>query len=783
MFKNYVLIAFRTIKGNKISSLIAILGLSLGMTSALLLYSYNDYHLNYETFMPEGSHIRRLVSRRSDESRGEIYSGSRSVTRSTVQLLRDNVSFIEDMTSLVEQEQMTFSSENENFMANANFVEDNFFTMIPFPLIKGNRYSLLKEPDSIVLDKILAEKYYPQGDAMGKIITLPIMNDELYRVTGVVHIPANSHQYRDVGQAFIPNKILGDYTGDENGEKISWSGAVYFSPVRNFDEVLLQKELEWVLEMIPHTDKYKTKEFLYEDFNNIHLFSRENINDARNPLYMLILLMILTLALLTISIINSVSILTAQSIRRAREVGVRLVLGSSRKDLIFQFLTESVVLSFMALVMALVFTEILQPAFSNLVEIELDFSISPLFMIYLLLLTLTVGIVSGLYPAFYLSSLNVTESLKGQNLLKLGKFRKMLLVAQFLFASIFLLWTLTINSEFSLLQKMDPGFNSHNLLAIFPGLNFDSEPRGKLLHLKNELKEIDGLEEVTYSHFIPFFGGMFEQNRYISTEEQTEHLELYSLIDSDYLKVLGITPIEGEIEENSAVIMKSMNKYRDLHVGDLLELDSGNYRVSAIIDDYFTETPLYGYGASFHIVAESGFWFQLIRFTDGIDIKEIQKVWKQIFPQKVIEYEFINTQEYNNPEIVQIIKKVINISVIITLSISALGLFGLTLHTIKQKTKEIGIRKVMGAGFFSIIIQFLKETLSYILLAVLLGIPLGIYTIKQGLSILGYPHPIHNLYFISLFSAVSIILVGTLLIGTMVIKAARSNPSDALRYE
>lgn len=780
MFKNYVQIALRTIKRNKISSLIAILGLTLGITSALLLYNYINYHFNYEDFMPKESLVKRLVSRRIDHFGNDIFYGEDSVTPDTVELIREKIKSIGKLTTIKTQGEMIYSVDNTPFIGDISFVEKNFFQMIPFPVIQGNRESLLTERGTVVLEKKMADKHFPHGDAIGKVVQLAYGNGISLIVTGVIEIPINSHLYSSDSQAFIPGSFK-DLIEDFPGDRV----AVYFTPASSFDKNRLLEELQNLLPQIPENNYEKLEELLYEDFQTIHLFTKDFYAGGRSagPLYLLILLMILTLSLLSISIINSVSILTAQSITRTKEVGVRLVMGSSKTDLILQFLTESLILTFLSLILALIFKELLQTSLSNLVMIELDYSYSPGFILFILFLTFTIGILAGLYPAFYLSSIRIVDSLKGKTLLKLSKTKKILLFTQFLFASVILVWTLSINNEMKYLQKMDPGFNSENLLVIFPGIDFCDEPYEKLLTLKNEILKVNGVIDVSYSNYGPFFGGGSSKNSYLSTDGLTEYFELFTYIESGYLKLLGIEPIEGQIKENSVVIMKSVNEYRDLHVGDLIELDSKSYNVSAIINDYYVDTPLLGKSAKFHIVTDTGFWFQLLRYSSDVDLKEMRKAWTSVFPERPVDYYFINVEEQNNPLEVKIIFKVMNITMFIILFLSSLGLFGLTLHMIKQKTKEIGIRKVLGADFISIIFQFYKESLSIIFTAVVIGIPIGVFTIKTGLILYDYPLPLHDLLKISLVSAITIIVTGTLFIGFMVVKSARANPSDALRYE
>ncbi len=787
MFKNYLLLTLRNISRQKITSLIAILGLSLGITSALLLYSYIDYHFSFEDFMPVNSNVKRLVISRFINNDKRSYSGNWTISPYAANQLKENVSSIEEVIPFIEVGERLFHVDDtlnrESFYA----VSSSFFDIIPLPLIEGDRDNLLLEPNSIVVDKRFAQKYFHGNSALGKGIIFH--DDEDYNLTiiGVVDIPRNTHLHNDEPTVYISDKFylqsINEYNNEPGSDKRI---TVYFKPVSNYDSKVLANEICNFINIIPPTEEYE-RELYYENFEDIHLFSRVNGSDANNPLYIILFLGLLTVVILIISITNIVLILTAQSINRTREVGVRLVMGGKRKDLIIQFLTESIILSFISLIIALVLKELLQPTFSNLVQIDLKYSYTPIFITFTVLLTLFVGFLSGIFPAFYLSSLKSVESLKGNKLLKLGISKKILIIVQFLFTTIVLICALTINNELKFIQNIDIGFDSNNLISVFPGKwGFDVANYSKLVRLRDELIKIDGIEDVTYTSWVPMLGGSIGNNTYLFEDGVTSYQEYYTYVDKNYINTLGIDLLEGEVKENTIIAMKGMTDYRNLVIGDIVELNEENYRVGSIIDDYYLHSALNGHKNFFHIVSDNLFKYQIIKISKNVDLKKIKSIWKSIFPEfHKVEFNYLRNAVYdeNFPQIVFTIIKIINITMIFTLFISILGLFGLTLQTVKQKTKEIGVRKVLGAGVFHIILQFLKDFVSLILIAVLIGIPTGLYIVKKGLITLGYGIPLHNMPRISIISAITIISIGILLVVSMVIKAALSNPSTALRYE
>ncbi|MGL1893688.1 MAG: FtsX-like permease family protein [Spirochaetaceae bacterium] len=787
MFKNYIIIALRSISKQKTSSLIAILGLALGIASSLILYVYIDYQLSYDGFLPENSGIKRVLSRKVDIYQEVTYSGGRSVNNYTAKLFKEKIDFVKDVATYSGINYLTLLINGELYNEEVISLSDNFFNVIPFEVISGNRESMQSEQNYIVLDKEFAEKYYPKGDALGQNITIKMGQVYNLTITGVVDIPKNSHFKHEFITAFISENIIADLVYKELGENMFRADEpnrdiVYISVEQDYDSDTLIHELNNIIKEVPTDDRYLSEEIFLEDFEDIHLKSKALADDATNPRYILILLIILAFTLLVSSVINSVSILTASSINRTKEVGVRVVMGSSKKDLVFQFLTESVILTFISLLLALVIAELFLPAFSRLVFIDLTLDFSPIFIVYICLLTLIIGVITGLYPAFYLSNLKVVESLKGKSLLKLGKSKKVLVISQFFISSVILICCLVMNNELNLLGKLDVGFNSTNLIYAFPGLNFDVEPIDKIQNLKNEIKDIPGIVDVTYTTFFPYSGGPTEENIY-KDDNEVLFQELSINVDSDYFNTIGIIPKEGVIKIGTVVVMESVKSYRDINVGDIIGFGENSYTVGAIIKDYFLNHALVGESPKFHIISEDNFYFQIIKFSGEPNLKEIKKVWNKNYPDKVTDLHVMSIEEENNLDIVVTLKKVMNLTMIITVFISGLGLIGLILHSVKQKNKEIGIRKVLGADVISVVKQFVGDLVKYVIIGVGFGIPFGAYLISFGLKEMGYPFKIHSLYQISILSGLVIILVGIILTFIMVFKSATSNPSNALRYE
>lgn len=785
MFKNYILLTLRTIGRQKFTSVIAILGLSIAIAGGILLYHYIDYQRSYDSFMSESSDVKRLITRRVDKDLSEYYNCWNSVSHHTAERIIESVPSIKEVTRLDSSNDLALIVEDDIFHEDVLFVDKNFFKMIPIKTIKGS--SDLNLPNSVVLDRKLADKLFPDGNPIGKDILLREYSDYLLKVTGVVEVPKNSHLFREESMVFLPYSLI---------EKVyrpvlpdfdkKWNTTVYFSTEKDCSSEILLDELGNLKNVEPNIDDFKSVEFLYEDFKDIHLYSKDNIYNPLAPYNMIIILTSLTIILLSVSVINTISILIAQSTSRAREVGVRYVMGGERKDLIVQFLTEAILISLISLVVGLILAELLLPAYKNIVRSQIVIEYNLPHILIMLIAALLIGFISGLYPALYLSSLRIVESLKGKSLLKLGRLRKFLVILQFLLSSALLLTTLIFNNEVKFLKNIDVGFNRENLIYIFPGNEFWLEPVEARNLFKDRAKSIKGVESVSYSGYVPWSGGYYRVNKLTQESSDITYRDNFFYIDTDYIKTLGVEVIEGDLEgERGIILTEQAQKHQNLKVGDIVGKAPKKLRINAIVKDYKLEYPKKERRGIIHILDADEYYMIMIRITPELNIKELREVWESTFPNRGFEYGYISEeiQKELTDENAEILVKLLNITTILALFFTFLGLFSIILQNIKSRTKEIGVRKVLGADFGNIVLNILKEFIFYISGAVALGIPISFYITNLTLNFLYYPYPIHNKIELTAFTVISIMSFGISVITLVVLKSALSNPARALRYE
>lgn len=785
MLKNYIITALRALSRHKVSAAISIISLTLGLASAFILWLFIDYHRSFDNFVSKDIH--RLISKKVSHEKNIEYRGYWALSTLASDRLAEKSTQTESMSRLFIEFESTIGSETDLYNETTYYVDPTFFDFFSTPIIEGDKNNLFPEINSVVIDKYMAEKLFPEESALGKSLYFTGSRTKkrtLLTVTGVIQdLPKNSHLYKRESHIFIPFDY---YRKNSPGyfftELESIQISLYFKTIKNFSKEKLLLELTELEDDLPKPKNYKSISYDFENIRDCHINSKTLSMDPSNPKVMILMLAALTLIMLIISIINTVSILTAQSISRVKEVGIRTVLGGERRDIIFQFLTESVIISFISLFLSMVAAELFLTQFSNMVKINIDIRYTPLFCIIFIILTLIVGIISGLYPAFYLSSLRITETLKGKNLLKLGKFKKILILFQFIFASLIIVSALIFNNELNVLKKLDVGFNPKNLIYISSQL--DGESYEKLTAFKERVKTLNGVKGVTFTSFIPWYGGYMPRSTN-SENGELVYIQDYLYVDSDYFKVMELELLSGSYPKDLgrvAVLESSID--RDFSIGDIVEDYSLTHIIDAIINDYYPGEPTYK-RYPMHIVGREGLNYPLIRVEENTDLSAIKKVWREIFPNLAFEYGFVSTniQNFHSGGTAKGMIYSLNTAMAITLFVSFLGLFGLLYHSIEQKSKEIGIRKVIGAGYKDILFNFFKEFLTLITLSTGVGVPLGITVTKKTLESINYPFPVSNTIILGISAAGITLLLGAVLITVQTRGIIMSNPSKTLRYE
>ena len=791
MFKNYLITAYRNIKRQKLYSFINIFGLAIGMTCCILILLLIQYDLSFDNFHRKSNQIYLLKEIQSFSGRPSRHDSMTppamgpAITDEYPEVI--NYTRILDGGALFPQYKDTRVEIGYSY-----FADPSVFQMFDFELIAGNPKTALNEPRSIVITEKIAQKFFGQDDPIGKVLLLDDVfwiNDPPntpYMVTGVIkNIPRNSYLRFD---ALISARTFNNLTP----EKASWDTSdrlTYLLLDKNTDYKELEKKFpEFVDKYYPAwTDNY----VLYlQPLRDIHW-------DEIDKTYIYVS-SVVALFILLIACINFVNLATARSANRAKEVGIRKVMGAHRWQLIKQFLGESMFLSFCAMILTTVLIELVLPVFNEIWEISGEILVFDYFDNWVLLLDfigifLCVGILAGSYPAFFISAFQPAVVLKGS--VKAGargiQLRRILVVAQFAISIILIICTGIMTEQLHYMQNKDLGFNRDNVLILntFP----------KMESIKHELLQNPSIIGVTASDGI-FFVRHFTSDIDFEGRSPDESWNVpYMPIDYDFISFYGLKIVAGrdfsrEFTTDSTdayIINEAMVKKLGWKspVGKPFALckETKNMgRVIGVVKDFYFDSFRKEIGPVVLCLRPNHFEFLSVRISpENVSgtRQYLEKIWSQYTPTGRPPYKFYflddNTAwrfRYDTK-----IRKILGSFSILAVIIACLGIFGLISFTAEQRTKEIGIRKALGASVSSIFLLLSKEFMKLLGIAILIACPIAWYIMDRWLQDFAYRVKLDLWMFV--LAGLLALLIALLTVSYQAIKAARANPVDALRYE
>jgi putative ABC transport system permease protein len=808
MYKNYFVIAWRTFLKSKGYSFINITGLAVGLSACLLIGLYVNHELSYDRFHEKAQRIYRVSM--------ELKFGDNHMDLAVTNPLfgetaKNEIQEIEQTTRVRWYGSFLVKKGNENIReGNVAWADSTLFDVFTLPMISGNPRTALTEPNSIVITESVAKKYFDKTDVVGE--TLTINNTQSRKITGVIKdLPSNMHfQFT----SFLP--IIEDKSALDE----TWAGN------QNWCTYLLLKEGVNVAEVVPLVNKMLDRHLgpqlkdvigkTLDEFNregnyfkasmtplpDIHLKSNRvgELYGAGNVQYVYIFSAI-AVCILFIAIINFMNLATARSANRAREVGMRKVMGSKKGALVGQFITESVLTCAAAMLFAVAITISIFPFFNSLTGKPLDPSLlsRPEVIAGLVVLTLFVGVLSGSYPAFYLSAFQPVSVLKGthSNSGKRSVFRNVLVVFQFS-ASVFLIaGTIIVFRQLQYIQQKDVGYSREQLLII----NNIDKIGNRAEALKTSLFQIRGVEKATVTGFLPV--GYYRNNDSFFTSRSLELKDAISMqkwvIDEDYLETMGMELLEGrnfskEISADTAslILNESAAKFMGNH--DILEkklyriADENTkrlkeFRVIGIVKDFnFSSLREQVKPLAFTFGSDDGGMTLRIQGSDLTEtVSAIEDKWKSVAQDLPFEYSFMDADFDQLYKGERQAGKLITYFASLSILISCLGLFGLATFMAEQRTKEIGIRKVMGASVPGITALLSKDFLKLVLIAVAIAIPVAWYFTDKWLQ--DFAYHINVEWWIFVVASVLALIIALMTVSVQAIKAAVQNPVTSLRSE
>ncbi len=802
MLKNNMKITFRNMKRHKGFSLINISGLAIGMACAILIFLWIQYELSFDEFHANARQLYQAVYKFEDQ---EVYG--RYLPGPLADLLKEEYPEIMDATTYKPWEKK-ISFGTKSYFGTGSYVDPSFFDMFTFPFVKGNPETAFSEPLSVVITEDLADRLFGKEDPIGKTLTYFAFSQGTdLKVTGVIaNIPRNSHIQFDF---LIPYKIGYDWMQ-------TWSN----NAVHTY--VLLHESSNWqdvgdkisgvLNEHIPNS-KIRTRLYLYPLWK-IHLHALE----GGGLITYIYIFSAMALVVLLIACINFMNLSTARSEKRFREIGIKKVVGSSRPQLARQFLSEAVVLSFLALFLAVLMVKWFLPSINAMLGFELKIHFSSLFVLILIAMGLLTGIVSGSYPAFFLSTIQPAAILKG-NLSSMivvkkkwsrkstssqkGTFlRKVLVVIQFSLSIFFIICVSGIQKQLTYIRNRDLGFDKEHVLVI----QAEGSLKQKSQIIRNELLENPDIQNVTFSAFSLTDWESSVSGRDLNWTGKTGDKDFLlgnNYVDYDYCDTFDMKMVEGRFfsEEfgtdasDACVVNEAAIRAMELDepIGKQIAWSSGlpyeNRRtIVGVIADFNTQS-LHREIRPFVLMPLENFRQFMSNYvciklrSDDIpsSLGAIENTIRTFVPDDPFLYHFLDEKIDSLYRTEQLTGKLTRYITFLAIFISSLGLFGLASFSVERRTKEIGVRKVLGASASKIILLLTKDFSKWVLLANIIAWPVAWFSLKKWLQNFAYRTNIG--VWIFLFSASLALAIALFVICFQSLKAALANPVKSLRYE
>ncbi len=792
MLRNYIKIALRNIRRHKGYSFINITGLAIGMACCILILLWVQDELSYDKFHKNADNIYRVAGE-SQYSDGSVDKFAVTPEALAAALKKEYPEVIYSTKISRTRGGLFKYDDNSFYERGVVYTDEFFFRIFKFPFIKGDSKIALSNPYSIVITKNIANKYFGTDDPIGK--TIVYNNTYNLSVTGIIeNIPHNSHLKLDF---FIPMKIYKDICTNSGLIFDEWNTYGYYTFLllqKNIQFKTVNKKISRYLDK--RSDDNTTALFL-QPLTKIHLYSDLTADiRGRGDIKYVYIFSIIALFVLIIACVNFMNLATARSSMRTKEVGMRKVVGAHRGNLITQFLGESIFLSFIALIFAVVLVELFLPIFNDLSGKELTLNLANnIYIIFVLIfITIITGLLSGSYPAFFLSSFHPVTTLKGSTT-KIGRsfsLRKTLILFQFTITIILLIGTMSVYKQLNYMRNKNLGYEKEHVIYM--------PIRGDLNH-KYEAMKNDLLSKVDVSHVaitsqLPT-GSTLSTSGSIDWEgrnPEDEVLMNVASVDYDYIDTFKLQIIKGRafskkfLTDSSAgfILNEAAIKAMGIEhpIGKQFSLWDTKGTIIGVVKDYHFDSLHKEIEPLILAILPDLYSDICIKIkSDNISntISELNSIWKKYVPEYPFEYHFLEESLDNLYRVEERIGIIFKYFTIMAIIISCLGLSGLASFSTEQRTKEIGIRKVLGATVPNILLLLTKDFVKWVLIANIIAWPVAYYAMSRLLQNFAYRTNIGIVTFI--LSATLALLIALATVSYQSIKAALANPIEALRYE
>ena len=791
MLKNYLKVALRNLTRHKFYSFLILFGFALGLAVFILALLYTGFNFSYDTFHEDVDNIYGVVQVLPSGNKGEQHSAI--LPAPLLPAIKDEFSEIEAATRFSRCRKMIVRYEDKIFYENqVLLVDPNFLSFFNFEQISGHREDVLTEPHSILLSRDSVLKYFGDTNPLGKTLTLDNKID--VTVSGVVeNNPLNSSIHYDFLLSMATARSL--YTWMDSWDvdtQASFVRLSRFEDKRSLEEKFpgfIQKHFANSPEAPKRMYLFNFREFR-KGAEDLEIYTYLRWNEPYSVSYFFIGMAV---GLLLIVCINFMNLSTARYTLRVREIGMRKVVGARRPQLIRQFLGESVLVSVLAIPLALILYEFIRPAYLNYLGNEIDISLWSYPFLALLLFggTVLLGIFSGCYPAIFLSAFDPVQVLKGH--LKKGKkgttLRKILVVSQFVLSILLIIFTVAISQQLRYLMNRNFGFDRSNVLV----LPIPNEMRPNLAPFKKELQRQPDVQYVSASSSVPV--NWMPQNQVFP--EGYEEKEAWTIntygVDADFIELLDMTVVNGRSfstdykDQNNILINETAQKQLGWAdpVGKRIQMEGKDFMVIGVAKDFLFDNPHWKISPALLYLEDSNLNYILIKTSGsaGADfIEAVKSLWTAFAPGIPFEYSTLEFRFENANKYIEEMYVIIGAIGLIAIFVSCLGLVALASFTVGRRTKEIGVRKVLGASVPGIVRMLLGHFIKLIVVSNVIAWPLTYVLLKQFLQF-GWAYTTDITLTSFVFAALLSLLTAVLSVIFQTLKVAHANPVLALKYE
>ncbi|MFN8353104.1 MAG: ABC transporter permease [Spirosomataceae bacterium] len=802
MLSNYLIIAKRNLWTHKAFSLINIVGLAIGLACFILIAVFVYDELNYDTYAAHAKNIYRVQINVTGNGDVAVYP---NVDFAVGEGMKNAFPEIKNFTRLNRASDFVKYKDTQFKENNLAFADPNFLQFFSIPLVEGNPAEALVQPNSVVISKALAKKYFGDADPVGKTLVVGLRN-AVYKITGIFDkIPDNSHFHFEAILSKTTFRIahptwsnIGDFTYLELNEHADAKKLQAKFPQLVAKYVVPEVQHDMGVSLAEAQKSVSTFVFTLQLLTEIHLYSHTKYEiEPNGDIQYVYIFSALALFILLLACVNFTNLSIARSVKRAKEVGVRKAMGSARFQLVKQFLSESVLMSFCAMLLALVLIVVLLPFFNQLASKQLSFDhlLNYKFILAMLLLVFMVGIVAGIYPSFFLSSFNPIKVLKGS--IGTGKnqslLRSSLIVFQFFVSTALICSTIIVYQQLNYMQNKKLGYDKEQVLFL---------PDGRLMGqnqdaFKQQVLQDSRVISASIARSIP--GDNFMDGTQVHPVNKdgvgTEiHMNIYH-VDYEYLKTLGMQIKQGryfskEFASDSNAVVINEAAAKELGWGQvnpvgrtIVRSGQQEFKIVGVVND-FNYTSAKQKIAPLMMMLGGNYGGLVIKIkTDDVTkfLSELKGKWDAFSPQGPLSYVFLDDKFASLYATEVRTQQIFSAFALIAIIIASLGLFGLSAFVIEQRTKEIGIRKVLGASVAGVTTLLSKDFLKFVAIAIVIASPFAYYFMEWWLQ--DFAYRIHIEWWVFVLAGAMSMLIAVLTVSYQSVKAALMNPVKSLKTE